>query len=63
MNEDTFVVTVPTPNIIRRDQSNDFRITWENFTVLVFSGNDVFPFMGFTMQNFHTVNFIGVRAG
>lgn len=62
INEETFVVTIPTPNIIRRDQSNDFRITLENNNVLVFSGNDVFPFMAFTMQDFYPVNFIGLRA-
>lgn len=62
MNQETDVVTIPTPNIISRDRSNDFRITWENHIVLVYSGNDAFPFMGFTMQDFFPVNFIGVRA-
>ncbi|KAG4075501.1 hypothetical protein HA402_003326 [Bradysia odoriphaga] len=62
LNEDTFVVTVPTPNIIRRNQANDFRISWVDHNVLVFSGNDVYPFMGFTMQDFYPVNFIGLKA-
>lgn len=62
INQDTFVVTVPTPDIIRRDQSNDFRITWENHNVLVFSGNAVSPFMSFTMQDLYPINFIGLRS-
>lgn len=62
MNQETDVVTIPTPNIIRRDQSNDFRITWVNQNVLVYSGNAAFPFMSFTMQDFYPVSFIGLRA-
>ncbi len=62
MNQDTDVVTVPTPNIVVRDQWNDFRITWANQIVLVFRGNDPFPFMGFTMVDFFPVNFYGLRA-
>lgn len=62
MNQDTDVVTVPTPNIVESDQWNDFRITWENQVILVFRGNDPFPFMGFTMREFFPVNFYGLRA-
>lgn len=62
VNQETEVATVPTPNIIRRDQSNDFRITWEQQTVLVYSGNNAFPFMAYTMQHFVPINFIGLRA-
>lgn len=62
MNQETDVATVPTPNIIRSDQSNDFRVTWVNQAVLVYSGNAAFPFLGFTMQDFFPVDFIGLRA-
>lgn len=62
INQDTNVVAVPTPNIISPDQWNDFRITWVNQIILVYSGNDVFPFMAFTMQDFFPVNFYGLRA-
>lgn len=62
MNEETNVVTVPTPNIIRPNQWNDFRISWANQVVLVYSGNDTFPFMTFTMQHIFPVNFYGLRA-
>lgn len=62
MNQDTNVVTVPTPNIVTRDQWNDFRITWANQVVLVYSGNSPFPFMGFTMRDFFPVNSYGLRA-
>lgn len=62
MNQETNVVTVPTPNVIRRDQWNDFRVTWANQNILVFSGSDSFPFMSFTMQSFFPVNFYGLRA-
>jgi len=61
-NQETDVVIVPTPNIITRDQWNDFRVTWENRNILVFSGNDTFPFMAYTMQDFYNVNFYGLRA-
>ncbi|KAJ6641489.1 Carboxypeptidase N subunit 2 [Pseudolycoriella hygida] len=57
VNQNTNVVTVPTPNIIRPNQWSDFRITWANQLILVFSGNDRFPFMGFTMTDFFPVNF------
>jgi len=62
INQNTNVVTVPTPNIIRPNQWSDFRITWANQIILVFSGNNPFPFMGFTMRDFFPVNFYGVRA-
>lgn len=62
VNQETDVVTVPTPNIIVPDQWNDFRVSWENQVVLVFRGNDTFPFMGYTMENFVPVNFYGLRA-
>lgn len=62
INDETNVVTVPTPNIIRSDQWNDFRVTWAQQNVLVFSGNDTFPFMSYTMQDFVPVNFYGLRA-
>lgn len=62
VNQETNVVTVPTPNIISPDQWNDFRITWVNQIILVYRGNDTFPFMAFTMQDFFPVNFYGLRA-
>ncbi|XP_037031021.1 carboxypeptidase N subunit 2-like [Bradysia coprophila] len=62
MNQDTNVVSVPTPNIISPDQWNDFRITWVNQIILVYSGNDEFPFMAFAMQDFFPVSFYGLRA-
>lgn len=62
MNQDTDVVTVPTPNIVALDRWNDFRITWANQVVLVYRGNELFPFMGFTMRDFFPVNFYGLRA-
>ncbi|KAG4077952.1 hypothetical protein HA402_013452 [Bradysia odoriphaga] len=62
VNEETNVVTVPTPNIIRQNQWNNFRVTWTNQTVLVFSSNDTFPFMNYTIQNIFPVNFYGLRA-
>lgn len=62
INQETNVVTVPSPNILARDQWNDFRVTWENQSILVYSGNSTFPFMGFTMQQFFPVNFYGLRA-
>lgn len=62
INDETNVVTVPTPNVIRPDQWNDFRVTWAHQNVLVFNGNNTFPFMSYTMQQFFPVNFYGLRA-
>lgn len=62
INQETDVVTVPTPNIIEQDQWNDFRVTWANQVILVFRGNDSFPFMTYTMEIFFNVNFYGLRA-
>jgi len=62
MNQQTNVVTVPTPNILIRDQWNDFRITWQYQVISVFSGNDTFPFMSFTMQDWVPVNFYALRS-
>jgi len=61
-NQEIDVVTVPTPNILSRDQRNDFRITWDNNVVLVYRGNERFPFMTYTMQYRVPVNFYGLRA-
>jgi Farnesoic acid 0-methyl transferase len=57
-----FVVNVPTPNILTGGVFNEFRITWVNFFVLVFRGDEEFPFMGFTMTDFFPVNFYGIRS-
>ena len=62
MNQETDVVTMPTPNIIAMGQWNDFRVTWDERVILVYRGNSSFPFMAFTMQDFFTVNFYGLRA-
>lgn len=62
LNDETNVVTVPTPNIIRPNQWNDFRVSWANHNVLVFNGNNTFPFMSYTMQHFFPVNHYGLRA-
>ncbi|XP_037025194.1 leucine-rich repeat-containing G-protein coupled receptor 5-like isoform X2 [Bradysia coprophila] len=62
VNEETDVVTVPTPNAIQQNQWNDFRVTWANQNVLVFRSNETFPFMSYTMQHFFPVNFYGLRA-
>ncbi|KAG4079776.1 hypothetical protein HA402_014907 [Bradysia odoriphaga] len=62
VNQETVVAIVPTPNIVARDQWNDFRVTWANQVILVYSGNNNLPFMGYTMQDFVPVNFYGLRA-
>lgn len=62
INQETNVVTVPSPNILTRNQWNDFRVTWENQVILVYSANNTFPFMTYTMQDFFPVNFYGLRA-
>ncbi|XP_037042739.1 leucine-rich repeat-containing protein 15-like [Bradysia coprophila] len=62
INDETDVVTVPTPNVIQQNQWNDFRVSWANQNVLVFNSNDTFPFMSYTMQHFYPVNFYGLRA-
>jgi hypothetical protein len=60
--EATNVVIIPTPGIIRQGEWNDFRITWVNQILLVFRGNDQFPFMSFTMTDFFPVGFYGLRS-
>jgi len=62
VNQETDAVNVLTPNIINQNLWNDFRITWANRVVLVFSGNDTFPFMVYTMQDLFPANFYGLRA-
>lgn len=62
INRETNVAVVPTPNIIARDQWNDFRITWANQVILVYSGNNNYPFMSYTMEDLFPVNFYGLRA-
>ncbi|KAG5666160.1 hypothetical protein PVAND_017639, partial [Polypedilum vanderplanki] len=61
-NQETDVVTVPTPGIIRADQWNGFRITWANHAILVWREGEEWPFMGFTMTDFFPVNFYGLRS-
>jgi hypothetical protein len=60
--EETNVVIIPTNGIIRHDEWNDFRITWVNQVLLVFRGNEPFPFMSFTMTDFFPVGFYGLRS-
>lgn len=61
-NEETDVVTIPTPDIIEQGTWNDFRVTWANHFVLVYRSNDTFPFFGYNMQDIYPVNFYGLRA-
>jgi len=62
INGERTVVTVPTPNILTQDRWNDFRVTWENHIVLVYSANNTFPFLSYTMEHFFPVNFYGLKA-
>lgn len=59
-NQTTNVVTVP--DVITKDQWNDYRITWANENILVSRGNDSFPFMSYTIQDSFPVNFYGLRS-
>jgi hypothetical protein len=62
LNQETDVVVVPTPNIIRSDQTNGFRVTWANRVVLVFREAEPWPFMVYTMADVFNVNFYGLRT-
>ena len=61
-NQATDVAVVPNQNIFRRDAWNSYRITWARHVVSVFEGNDGFPFIAYTMQDFYPVNFLGLRS-
>lgn len=61
-NQNTEVVVVPNQGIFRSGQWNDYRITWARNVVLVFEGNDEFPFIAYTMEDFMNVNFYGLRS-
>jgi hypothetical protein len=41
---------------------NRFRITWSRQVILVFEGNDEFPFLAYTMADWFPTNFIGLRS-
>lgn len=63
INGEIDVVTVETPNIIQQNQSNDFRVSWADQNVYVFSGSESWPpFLSYAMQEFFPVNFYGLRA-
>jgi hypothetical protein len=61
-NQETDVVTVPTPGIISSDGWNGFRISWANHAVLVFREGEEWPFIGLSMIDFFPVNFYGLRS-
>jgi hypothetical protein len=61
-NQETDVVVVPTPGIIRDGQLTGFRVTWANHIVLVFREGEEWPFMAFTMMDFYNVNFYGLGS-
>lgn len=61
-NQDIDVVTLATPNIIARNQWNDFRVSWLNDGIIVYSGDSHIPLMNFTMQDSFPINYYGVRA-
>lgn len=62
MNQATEVVAMPTSFLLRPGQWSRFRITWMRNVVMVFEGDDEFPFMAYTMQFFFPVNFYGLRS-
>ena len=61
-NQNIQVVNIPTPNIIRRGQSTGFRITWSNHVILVTREDQTYPFMAYTMEDWYSVNFYGLRS-
>jgi len=61
-NLNTEVAVVPNQGIFRNGEWNDYRITWARNVVLVFEGNDEFPFIAYTMEDFIPVNFYGLRS-
>lgn len=60
--ESTDVVNIRTPNILEGGRWNDFRVTWANFMVMVFQGNQQFPFMAWNMNEFWPINHYAVRS-
>lgn len=58
----TEVVNISTPNILQDSRWNDFRIIWANWMVVIFRGNERFPFMVYNLESFWPVSNYGIRA-
>ena len=61
-NQATEVAAVPNQDIFTPGGGNRYRITWSRQVVLVFEGNDEFPFIAYTMEDWIPVGFCGLRS-
>ncbi|XP_070492474.1 leucine-rich repeat-containing protein 15-like [Chironomus tepperi] len=62
MNQATEIAAVPSSFMLAPGQWSRFRITWMRNVVMVFEGDEEFPFMAATMQFFFPVHFYGLRS-
>jgi hypothetical protein len=61
-NRESVVAIAPTPNIINGGGESLFEVTWANHLVLVTRVGERFPFLGYMMEDFFAVSFIGLRT-
>jgi hypothetical protein len=61
-NRDTEVAAIPNMNLFTSGAGNSYRVTWSRQVVLVFEGNDQFPFIAYTMEDWFTPRFLGLRS-
>ncbi|KAL7051773.1 hypothetical protein ACKWTF_004613 [Chironomus riparius] len=61
-NQVTDVAVVPNIRTFLPAAGNRFRISWFRQVVSVFDGNDEFPFIAYTMEDWVPINFMGLRS-
>lgn len=62
MHGSRIVVNASTPSILNPLEYRNFRITWVNQVILVFRGNDEFPFIAHSMEDMNEINFYGLKS-
>lgn len=61
-NQDNQVAIVPNLGLFIPGGGNRFRVSWFRQVVAVFDGNDPFPFISYTMEDWVPISFMGIRS-
>ncbi|XP_070501428.1 carboxypeptidase N subunit 2-like [Chironomus tepperi] len=61
-NLGSIYANVSTPNILQASQWRTFRVTWVNNVILVFRGDERFPFIAHTMDRPFLIDFYGLKS-
>ncbi|XP_070492489.1 leucine-rich repeat-containing protein 15-like [Chironomus tepperi] len=61
-NQETQVAIVPNRGSFTPGAGNRFRVSWFRQVIAVFEGNDPFPFISYTMEDWVPIGWVGLRS-